>query len=196
MKKPHFEKSLPKTDTSPPRAEATRPGAALQDHLRTTGLGLNMWQKIRLGRHTSARTADALAEVTATLVAKQRDEITHRLMLELDIDKKRAFQDYMATVGLLNQELLERSNAMERDLRRVMRMEIEAIYGEYEEWRAGIDRQSLSDAHRDAELARIEEWIQFAKGQIEGKVNTLIESHSASFKITLELLRDTALGEH
>ena len=128
------------------------------------------------------------------MMEKQRAEIYQKLMLELDINKKRAYADYMEKVGHLNQELIEKSNRMERDLRDILREEIGQIYEEKNAWIAQIDGLKLSNEDHAEELNRMEEWISLAKGQVEGKVSTLVETHSTSLKVTLELLRDQAIG--
>ena len=127
------------------------------------------------------------------MVEKQRAEIYQKLMLELDINKKRAYAEYMEKVGHLNQELIEKSNGMERDLRGILREEISQIYDEKAAWVQQIDGLGLSNDDRAEEMNRMEEWISLAKGQVEGKVSTLVETHSTSLKVTLELLRDEAI---
>ncbi|WP_299751373.1 hypothetical protein [uncultured Tateyamaria sp.] len=167
---------------------------ALLEHVENTELKMGLWDQFKFDRKTSAVASQKLGEIAVTMMEKQRAEIYQKLMLELDINKKRAYADYMEKVGHLNQELIEKSNRMERDLRDILREEIGQIYDEKNAWIAQIDGLKLSNEDHAEEVNRMEEWISLAKGQVEGKVSTLVETHSTSLKVTLELLRDQAIG--
>ena len=167
---------------------------ALMEHVENTEIRMGFWDQLKFDRKTSAVASQKLGEIVVTMVEKQRAEIYQKLMLELDINKKRAYAEYMEKVGHLNQELIEKSNRMERDLRDILRDEISQIYAEKNAWVAQIDTLGLSNEDRAEEMKRMEEWINLAKGQVEGKVSTLVETHSTSLKVTLELLRDQAIG--
>ncbi|WP_227287149.1 hypothetical protein [Boseongicola sp. H5] len=171
----------------------SRAGTALMKHVAKTDLRMGIWDQFKFDRKSSAVMAEKLGEIAVTMVEKQRAEIQQKLMLELDINKKRAYAEYMDKVGNLNQDLIEQSNLMERALRGILRREIGLIYSEKDEWVAQLDGLNLSNDDREKELRRMEEWIELAKGQVEGKVSTLVETHSTSLKLTLELLRDQAI---
>ena len=194
MIKTAFEKTMPKTNSSVVKPMVrSRASNALEERVARTELRMGILDQFRFNRRTSELTAEKLGQITATIVEKQRAEIYQKLMLELDINKKKAYQEYMEKVGFLNQELIQKSNLMERDLRTILRDELAAIYDEKASWLQQIDDLKLSNEDRAEELARLEEWISLAKGQAEGKISSLVETHSASLKVTLELLRDAAI---
>lgn len=189
-----FQKKIPtaKLDAERPMVKS-KSRNALTQHVENTELKLGFWDEFKFNRKASEVTAQKLGEITSTMVEKQRAEIFQKLMLELDINKKRAYADYMEKVGFLNRELIEKSNLMERDLRGILRDEISQIYDEKNAWLKQIDDLKLSDADHTEEINRMNEWIDLAKGQVEGKISTLVDTHSTSLKVTLELLRDEAI---
>lgn len=195
-----FENRLPGTRTKSDPASAAvapmvpthRPGN-LSTELARTDLKLGILNQFLYNREAGRAMREKLAQITVTIMEKQRAEIYQRLMLDLDINKKRAFQQYMEKVGFLNKELIQKSNDMERDLRDMLRQEITAIFEEKRDWEKQIEALNLTNAERDAEIERMERWIQFANDQVEGKLTTLVETHSSSLKVTLELLREQAI---
>jgi len=194
MIKTVFGKKMPKTESLIEKPMVrSKARNALLEQVENTELKMGMWDQFKFNRKTSEVTAQKLGEIAVTMVEKQRAEIYQKLMLELDINKKRAYAEYMEKVGSLNQELIEKSNGMERDLRDILREEISQIYDEKSAWVNQIDGLKLSNEDHAEEMARMEEWINLAKGQVEGKVSTLVETHSTSLKVTLELLRDEAI---
>jgi len=194
MIKSAFKKNIPtSTATTIKPMVKSRSSNGLEKHVENTDLKMGLWDKFRFNHRASELTAEKLGEITVTIVEKQRAEIHQKLMLELDINKKKAYQEYMGKVGFLNQELIQKSNSMERELRTILRGEITSIYDEKATWEKEIEGLDLSNEDRSQEIARMNEWIGLAKDQVEGKISTLVETHSASLKVTLELLRDTAI---
>lgn len=194
MIKPLFQKRLPKQETYALEPMLDAPATnALQKQIRQTDLSMNWWHRFRFNRQASELTAQKLGEITVTIVEKQRAEICQKLMLDLDIQKKRAYQEYMEKVGFLNKELVEKSNTMERELRDTLRAELSAIASERIAWLRSIEDASLPPTENEKAINRVEEWMAFAEGQVEGKISSLIETHSKSLQVTLELLRDRAI---
>ena len=130
-----FGKKLPKSEAlvAKPMVKS-KAGQALEKHIEGTELRVGLWDQFKLNRKSSEVTAQKLGEITITMVEKQRAEIYQKLMLELDINKKRAYAEYMDKVGFLNKDLIEKSNGMERDLRDILREEIGQIYDEKSAW--------------------------------------------------------------
>ena len=193
-----FENRLPvsevhKEQVVSPMVPKSGPGD-LSTELENTNLKLGFINKMLYQHDASKELRHKLSQISVTYMEKQRQEIYQRLMLDLDINKKKAFQEYMEKVGWLNRELIQKSNDMERDLRGMLRDEVAAIFKEKRDWEDQIDSINLSENERQEELNRMEEWINFARDQVEGKLSTLVETHSTSLKVTLELLRDAAIG--
>ncbi len=152
---------------------------------------LKWWDDIKLGSEVSRATRTQLAEVAQKMVEKQKQEITHRLMLDLDVNKKRAYQQYLDNVGILNNDLVKRSTEMEGELHDILVDSIEGIYKKKDEWIARINALKLSDEDHKEEIDRMNKWIDIAKQQVDGKVELLIETHSQSIAATLQLLKNT-----
>lgn len=194
MIKTVFEKRMPKNENLVEKPMVrSKARNALLEQVENTELKMGLWDQFKFNRKTSEVTAQKLGEIAVTMVEKQRAEIYQKLMLELDINKKRAYADYMEKVGFLNRDLIEKSNQMERELRDILREEISQIYDEKAAWVKQIDDLKLSNDDKSEEIERMEEWINLAKGQVVGKISTLVETHSTSLKVTLELLRDEAI---
>lgn len=193
-----FTNRLPRNEvvvepTSMPMVPSRGP-SDLPSELENTDLKLGFINKFLFRKEASHALRQKMAQISHTYMEKQRAEIVQRLMLDLDINKKKAFEEYMEKVGYLNRELIKKSNDMERDLRGMLREEVAAIFQEKRSWEEQIDSLGLSEDERQGELIRMNEWIEFARSQVEGKLSTLVETHSASLKVTLELLRDAAIG--
>jgi len=195
---PHFKSKIPtvrtETQSHPSKKAVPIPGD-LPRHLGKLDVRLGMIDRYHLRRGVSTEMREKLAEIASMALEKQRAEIQHQLMLDLDVKKKELFQDYMEHVSILNKDLIEKSNAMERNLREMLWHEVESIYQEKRNWEERMSGWPLTDDERRAESKSLDEWIVFARGQVEGKLSTLIETHSASLKVTLELLRDTAIRD-
>jgi hypothetical protein len=192
IKTPFSSKKMPETGSIKPMVSA-KVGRDLERHVEDQHLRMGFWDQFKFNRKASEITAEKLGEITIALVEKQRDEIFQKLMLELDINKKRTYAEYMENVGHLNKDLVLKSNRMERELRAVMLEELEQIYKEKEAWTKLIEGMNLSNEDRDHEMERMKDWINLARGQVDGKISTLIETHSASLKVTLELLKNEAI---
>lgn len=189
------KRKFPATDeTSAKPLVPSKAGNALSRHVKNTELRLGFWEQFKFNRKAAEVTAEKLGEITVTMVEKQKQEIYQKLMLELDINKKRAYAGYMDQVGSLNKELTEKSNQMERDLRDILRDEIGQIYDEKSAWEKQLGAMNLSNEDMQTERERLDRWIELAKDQVEGKVLTLVETHSASLEVTLKLLQDKAIS--
>ncbi len=179
-----------KTPTPIPTGEKNK----LAEHVNSNDMTkMGFFDKIKLGGDVSKVTRAQLAEVARTMVEKQKQEITHSLMLDLDVNKKRAYQQYLDNVGILNNDLIKRSTNMEEDLREILLNSIEKIYKEKDAWVSRIDALNLSDEDHKKEIDSMHEWIDLARDQVEGKVKLLIQTHSESIAATLQLLKDTAI---
>ena len=192
IRSPFGMKKMPEPKTHSPMV-STKASRGLEKHLEETELRMGFWDQIKFNHETSQVLAQKLGEITVALVEKQRDEIVQKLMLELDINKKRAYAQYMEHVGHLNKELVQKSTLMERELREVMLEEVTQIYEEKAAWKKQIGDMNLSNEDRNYEMDKMEEWIKLARSQIDGKILTLVETHSTSLQVTLELLRDEAI---
>ncbi len=154
---------------------------------------MGIWNKIKLHGEVGKVAREQLFEVAKALVEKQKQEITHHLMLDLDVNKKLAYQHYLDNVGVLNKDLIKRSTEMEGELLDILVDSTEDIFKRKDAWIAKIDALKLSDEDHKKEMDNMNEWIDLAKGQINGKVRLLIETHSESIRATLQLLKDTTL---
>lgn len=192
IKTPFSSKKMPETGTIKPMVSA-KAGKDLERHVQGQELRMGFWDQFKFNRKTSEITAQKLGEITVAMVEKQRDEIFQRLMLELDINKKRAYAEYMENVSHLNVDLVQKSNRMERDLRDLLREEVSQIYSEKNAWIKQIDDMKLSNEDRAREMGRMQDWIDLACDQADGKIQTLVATHSASLTVTLELLVNEAI---
>ncbi len=121
------------------------------------------------------------------------EEIMHRLTLDLDISKKRAFSQYMDNVGLLNTDFIKRSIDLEERLRKILIDSIQKIHAGKDVWVKKIESLNLSDEDHKKEIDRMNKWIDSAHQQINEKVEFLIKTHSESIVATLQLLKETTI---
>lgn len=194
--KSHFKSKIRKSESgSVPEVREVSPvnDGDLPRQYNNQKISLSFLDKYLARREASTELRAKLSEITATALEAQRAAIQHQLMLNLDIHKKRLFQYYMDAVGNLNKDLIEKSNAMERDLRDMLFEEIESLYKEKRAREEMIECLPLTNEERQEEIESLKRWMTFAREQVEGKLSTLLETHSESLKVTLELLKDTAI---
>lgn len=176
-----------------PSMVPSRSGEELHKLVSEKELKIGFWDQLVLDQRTSRVTAQKLGDITNAIVEKQKSEIKQKLMLDLDLQKKRAAKDYMDMVGELNKVIVEKSNAMEREMRALMIQEVGKIYNERDEWSKNIKSWNLSKSDEEAEVEKMMEWLERARGQVDGKILTLLEAHTESIKVTLELLKDGSI---
>ncbi len=140
-------------------------------------------------------TQKQVADVTQIMVEAQKQELVNRLTLDLDVNKKRAFNQYMDKVGSLDIELIDKSNRMAKDLRETMFDSLLKLHDEKNEMIAKIDARKLSDEDHKKEIDRMNRWLETAEQEIEGKAEMLKETHNESLTLTLKLLKETAIKE-
>ena len=167
---------------------------ALERHLARQDIRLGPIARLVLSQESGRVLRERLTEMSAALIEKQKQELSQRLMLDLDLSKKRAFASYQARVGELNAELIAKSNEMERDLTEMLFVEIERIYGDKRRWEKRLRELELTRDELEQELDRLSNKLGFAIDQVEGKVNLMIQAQSRSLQVTLELLRDKAIS--
>ncbi len=124
------------------------------------------------------------------------EEIMHRLTLDLDISKKRAFNQYLDNVGFLNTDLIKRSNELGERLHEILIDSIERIYKEKDVWIKKIESLNLSDEDHKKEMDRMHKRINLAEQQVEEKIELLMKMHNETLIAVLQLLKDTAISGH
>lgn len=191
MLKTPFEKKMPDLEIKPiePMVKS-KSTDVLAQRVEKSSFDMNFIDQFRHNRAASAEVRQKLSEIAATIVEKQKIEIAQKLMLELDINKKAAFQQYMDQVGTLNKLVVQKSNNMERDLRDILFEEIFAIRAEEKLRTDQIRALGLDQTAEDEEIKRLDDWMELAKGQVEGKISKLVETHSATLTVTLEVMKD------
>lgn len=167
---------------------------ALEKHLAKDDIRLGPIARLVHSQESGRVLREKLTEMSAALIEKQKQELSQRLMLDLDLSKKRAYASYQSKVGELNAELIAKSNEMERDLTEMLFVEIERIYGDKRRWEARLGELQLNRDELEMELERLSNKLNFAIEQVEGKVDLMVQTQSRSLQVTLELLRDKAIS--
>lgn len=172
----------------------TAAGSALEQHLAKDDVRLGPIARLVHSQESGRVLREKLTEMSAALIEKQKQELNQKLMLDLDLSKKRAYASYMSKVGELNAELISKSNQMERDLAEMMFAEIEQIYGDKRRWEARFRELDLTRDELEMEMERVSNKLNFAIEQVEGKVELMVQTQSRSLQVTLELLRDKSIS--
>lgn len=166
----------------------------LTETVGNTRMRMGFLDKFKFDRENSAVMREKLKEIASAMMERQKSEIVHGLMLDLDLAKKNAFVRYVEQVGAVDEQLLRASNAMEMALREMLSDEIFKSFELKDRWKKNLERLKSSGlanaAEYQEEVERMEKWIDTMKGNIEGKVELVIRSHIKSLQVTLELLRD------
>lgn len=158
---------------------------------------LRFLDKIGLSRDLSGLTRDKIGEISAIMVEAQKKEITQTLMLNLDIGNKERFAKYLDKVGVLNADIVKRSEAMERDLVSTLAEEMEKIYLERNKWEERIAAMKANGILRDADVTketqRKDKWADILIENLDAKIELVMRNHAQSLQTTLELLKEKAL---
>ncbi len=165
----------------------------LEQHLAKDDIHLGPIARLIHNKESGRILREKLTEMSAALIEKQKQELSQKLMLDLDLAKKRAFAAYQSKVGELNAELIHKSNEMERDLTEMMFVAVERIYEDKRRWETRIGGAELTQEELEKELKRVADALDFAIDQVEGKVELMVQSQSRSLQVTLELLRDKTI---
>ena len=158
---------------------------------------LRFLDKIGLSRDLSGLARDKIGEISAIMVEAQKKEITQTLMLNLDIGNKERFAKYLDKVGVLNADIVKRSQTMERELTVMLSEEMEKVYLERGKWEERINSMKakgiLRDVDVEKETQRKDKWADVLVENLDAKVELVMRNHAQSLQTTLELLRDRAL---
>ena len=170
---------------------------ALEEATNRNKMRLGLWDRMNFNRETSVIMRDKLGEIATAMLEKQKQEIVHGLMLDLDEAKKRQFGEYLKKVGKVNEDLVRDSNKMEIALNRAMFEEISKAYelkGDWDRRLKELKESGLTtESEYQAEVSRMEKWAAITRDNIEGKIEIVIRGHIKTLEVTLELLRDKAL---
>ncbi len=177
-----------------PATFSTAKNNKLADHINSNDMTKMGWlHTMKLNGAVGKVTSEKLAEIAKNMVEAQKQEITHHLMLNLDVNKKHAFNQYMEKVGYLNSDMIKRSNEMEKDLVRILRDVGESIENERNEWIKKIEGRKLSDEAHKKETDKMNKWIGILEQQAEVKIELLMKTHTESLQATLQFFKDTTL---
>ena len=188
------DNNKPSTTDTDPATFSTAKSNKLAEHINSNDMIKMGWlHKMKLNGAVGKVASEKLSEIARNMVEAQKQEITHHLMLNLDVNKKHAFNQYMEKVGYLNSDMIKRSNEMEKDLVRILRDVGESIEEERNQWVKKIEGRKLSDEAHKKETDKMNKWIGILEQQAEAKIELLMKTHTESLQATLQFFKDTTL---
>lgn len=156
---------------------------------------LRFFDKLAIGQHAGKEVSSRIKAQVSSVVAAQKAEIEHRLMITLDENKKRLFADYLIRTEKLNYDLVKISSNMELELMKLIHSGNNSIWAQRKNMVEEIaNNNDIPECFKEEEKKNVEKRLKFLRDQLEGKVNLMIERHSEALEKTLKLLKEKAIS--
>ena len=136
----------------------------------------------------SRATRRHLDEVFEVMMEKAKENLRHRAMLEHDLEKKANHARYLETAGVLDHQVLQASQNLDRMLTGTLPDELGKIFQIRADWLGKIDKMPIPEERKRSEIDRMERWIDAQSSNVEGKIEVMVENHAKALQRTLTLL--------
>ncbi len=144
-----------------------------------------------MGARNSKRIRGQVEELLSTQLRYQQEQMTYKVTLSFDQDKKRLFAEYMLRVDALHGSIVDKSDTMVRNLVNTMQRSIIAAYEQAFEHKNQLNQMNVSGVLTEDQLQRehqrVETWCNLLKDDIEAKVRIICENHAKAVERTVEL---------
>ena len=159
-----------------------------QAQIARTNAGMGAMQSIMHRLEVSRMARHHLDGMMREVMQKAEADLRHKLMLAHDLEKKANHAKYFEVAAVLDKQMVEASQELERMLLALLPKELRKIYDCRTAWMAEIELMPLSDAERTRETARMTEWISNEAESVDAKIELLAQNHAKALQRTLTLL--------
>ncbi|QOR61227.1 hypothetical protein ACM66Z_07140 [Sulfurovum sp. ST-21] len=153
---------------------------------------LGLFNEIVYHREAGKALRERMGQIAIALLEAQKEDIIHRLMLDGDIRKKKAYGIYQTQVSELNKEIIKESERITDELNGMIQEGISTIYHRRGSWTSNIKNMYkqglLDDDSRQKELERMNRWIDRSLDELDDKAILFAKSQAETLAQTLKLL--------
>lgn len=193
FKKPNFGATVTPQFSNPKSANGTTPvvahsGNMLEDDLTRDPPKLGVLQQLIYSQEAGKIKRRKLEEMVGLIFEAQKEQLSHRLTLSVDLEKKRDYKDYQLAVNELNKEIICASNDIDDELIEILHDQIAHVIDRRRARIARIEKMNLSQEERAMHLERVENWAKLQADQVEGRVWEMLQAASQGLRRTMQLL--------
>nr|VFK59784.1 MAG: hypothetical protein BECKTUN1418F_GA0071002_11883 [Candidatus Kentron sp. TUN]VFK63197.1 MAG: hypothetical protein BECKTUN1418D_GA0071000_12023 [Candidatus Kentron sp. TUN]VFK68457.1 MAG: hypothetical protein BECKTUN1418E_GA0071001_11843 [Candidatus Kentron sp. TUN] len=160
---------------------------------------MGLIQRFKLEGMAGKELRKRIAEIAINLLEKQKEQIAHKLLLDLDADKKRLYQAYMVEVAEMDENISKNASETAQKLTEIM---LDAVNNIYEMRHKEIKRlddslkKGVIDGNQyERSVERVERWVERREKEIEERLASLIDANNQRLQKTLELFQEYSLDK-
>jgi len=193
FKKPNFGATVTPQFSNPKNVGGPAPvvahsGNMLEEDLTRDPPKLGVLQQLIYSQEAGKIKRRKLEEMVGLILEAQKEQLSHRLTLGVDLEKKRDYKDYQLAVNELNKEIICASNDIDDELIEILHDQIAHVIERRRERIVRIEKMNLSQEERAAHLERVENWAKLQADQVEGRVWEMLQAASQGLRRTMQLL--------
>lgn len=201
FKKPNFGAMVTPQFSNPKSANGPAPvvahsGNMLEDDLTRDPPKLGVLQQLIYSQEAGKIKRRKLEEMVGLIFEAQKEQLSHRLTLSVDLEKKRDYKDYQLAVNELNKEIICASNDIDDELIEILHDQIAHVIDRRRARIARIEKMNLSQEERATHLERVENWAKLQADQVEGRVWEMLQAASQGLRRTMQLLETESPYQH
>ena len=153
---------------------------------------LGFFNELAYQKETGNALRERMGQIAVALFEAQKDDIIHRLMLDGDIKKKKAYGIYQTQVSELNKDIIKESERISDELNKMLQDGMQRIYERRGSWNKQIEQMKqkglLNESTEQKELERMERWIDRSLNELDDKAILFAKSQAETLAQTLKLL--------
>lgn len=153
---------------------------------------LGFFNELAYQKETGNALRERMGQIAVALFEAQKDDIIHRLMLDGDIKKKKAYGIYQTQVSELNKDIIKESERISDELNEMLQDGMHRIYERRGSWNQQIEQMKqkglLNESTEQKELERMERWIDRSLNELDDKAILFAKSQAETLAQTLKLL--------
>jgi len=162
-------------------------------------------KKMRLGfinehlynRETGVVLREKMGQIASAMLEAQKEDILHRLTLEVDLIKKKGFIVYQNQVTELNKMLIDKSEEISDQITQMLQEGTMEIYKRKQSWTQQTETMAaqglLDEKSKQTEEVRMYKWIDCRLEAIDEKAKLCLKSLEETLSQTIKLLDQKAI---
>lgn len=165
--------------------------------IKSKKLRLGLMNEYLYNKETGIVLREKMGHIASAMLEAQKEDILHRLTLEVDLVKKKGFIVYQDQVTALNKMIIEKSEKISDEITETLQKGTMEIYRRKQSWSEQTEnmfKQGLLDEiSKKTELERMGKWISQRLSSIDDKAELFLKSLEKTLGQTIKLLDQKAL---
>ena len=165
--------------------------------IKSKKLRLGLMNEYLYNKETGIVLREKMGHIASVMLEAQKEDIIHRLTLEVDLRKKKGFIIYQDQVTALNKMIIEKSELISDEITEILQNGIMKIYKRKQAWSKQTEDMYteglLDEISKKTELERMAQKISERLYSIDEKAELFLKSLEKTLGQTLKLLDQKAL---